>query len=325
MKALLSLIIFLLFAFSAFAGEIKIHSNGNLKPILMEISHYFQTRHPEGKVTIETGKVSEIQEKLEAQAAGDLLIGDEKLFEMGAEIKAIDNASRSVLFTDPMVAVADVDSDVELTDPKELNADNFKKIALTGEKTPLGKLVRAYLNPRGLKDAPAEKKVDVADAKAALDAVKTGEAKWTLVYSSDASRRRLKHLFRVPAADIPEVTFSVAIISHSQNKEEAAKFIEALQSTISKKFYENAGFVVKGSTSGLISSSTKSKKQTESETQTQTGPQTQTSPQTQTQTAPQTQNSPQTQSNSQQKAKTEKKAEDDQKKKKKKKKDKDKD
>ena len=250
MKTLLSLVVILCFPFDAFTGEIKVHSNGNLKPILMEISHYFQTRYPEGKVIIETGKVSDIQEKLEAQAVGDVLIGDEKLFEMAAEIKGIDNASRSILFTDPVVAVADVDSDVELTDPKELNVDNFKKIALTGEKTPLGKLVRAYLNPKGLKDAPAEKKVDVADAKAALDAVKIGEAKWTLVYSSDASRRRLKHLFRVPASDIPEVTFSVAIISHSKNKEEAAKFVEALQSTISKKFYENAGFVVKGSTSG---------------------------------------------------------------------------
>ncbi len=270
MKTLLSLVVILCFPFDAFTGEIKVHSNGNLKPILMEISHYFQTRYPEGKVIIETGKVSDIQEKLEAQAVGDVLIGDEKLFEMAAEIKGIDNASRSILFTDPVVAVADVDSDVELTDPKELNVDNFKKIALTGEKTPLGKLVRAYLNPKGLKDAPAEKKVDVADAKAALDAVKIGEAKWTLVYSSDASRRRLKHLFRVPASDIPEVTFSVAIISHSKNKEEAAKFVEALQSTISKKFYENAGFVVKGSTSGPMSSSTKSKKQTEPQTQTQT-------------------------------------------------------
>jgi molybdenum ABC transporter molybdate-binding protein len=322
MKALIKLCILLCLPLTASAGEVRIHSNGNLKPILMEISHYYQIRNPGSKVVIETGKIAEIKERLEAKAAADLLIGDEKLFETVAETNVLDKGSQRVLFTDPVIAVADIDSDIELTDPKEINAENFKKIALLGEKNALGKQVRAYLEPKGLKELPAEKKVEVADIKAALESIKLGEAKWTFVYSSDASRKRLKHLFQVPGTDIPEVSFSVALVKYSQNKDEASKFIEAMQSTIGKKFFENAGFVLPGSSKQALNlSQTKPAKQGSAQTQTQT----QTSPQTQASTEPQTQT--QTQVKQEEKTKKQKKDQkaDDPKKKKKKKKDKDKD
>ncbi len=250
------------------AGEIKIYGNGNIRPILMEIGHYYQTRYPDWKVIFETGKVPELKEKLEAGAKGDVLLGDEKLFQAVNDLKAGDISSQTLLFTNAVVAVADEGSEGEMPDPNTMNSDNFKKVALVSEKSPLGRLVRAYLEPLGLKNATAEKKIEVKDPKAALDAVKTGEAKWTLVYSTDASKRKVKRLFQVPVTSIPEISFFVAILNRSTNKEQAAKFLEVLQSTIGRKFFENAGFTWKAG--GLPEPQTR----IQTQTQTQTRPET---------------------------------------------------
>lgn len=297
MKSVFVFLLSLIVPLTAFAAEIRIHSNGDLKPILNEITHYHQTRNPDSKVIIETGKIAEIKDRLEAGAAGDLLIGDDKLFEMAETLQAIDPSTKQLLFSDPVVAVTDMNSEVELTDPKELNSENFKKIALLPAKNPFGKLVRAYLEPRGLKDAPAEKKVEVANIKAAMDAVKIGEAKWTLVYSSDASKRRFRRLFQVPASDIQPVGYSIAILKKSQNKPEARKFMESMQSTIGKKFFENAGYLLKGQKNlAILTTPPQPKKEDQTQTRTQQTQEAQTqTQQTQTQSQPATQSQPQTQ------------------------------
>jgi molybdenum ABC transporter molybdate-binding protein len=302
MKFLSLFFLSLILPLISFASEIHIHSNGDLKPILNEITHYHQTRNASSKVIIQTGKVAEIKDRLEAGAPADLLIGDDKLFEMAEAIQAIDPTTVKVLFSDPVVAVTDMNSEIELTDPKELNSENFKKIALLNAKNPFGKLVRTYLEPRGLKDIPAEKKVDVADIKSAFEAVKNGEAKWTFVYSSDSSRRKFRRLFQVPISDIPPVKYSMAMLKKSTNKQEAIKFMDSMQSTIGKKFFENAGYLLPGQkTLAAWTSPSKPKKEEQSQTQKQ-GTQTQ---QTQTQTQEtqtqenQTQSQTQTQTQSQ--------------------------
>jgi ABC-type molybdate transport system substrate-binding protein len=206
-------------------------------------------------------------------------------------MKVLDATSQTLLFTNPVVAVSTEENGDEIPDPKFMNSDNFKKIALVSEKSALGKLVRAYLEPMGLKDAPAEKKVVVADSKAAMDAVKNGEAKWTLVYSSEASKRKIKKLFMVPDSSIPAVPYSAAIVNRTENKAQAKQFMEVLQSTIGTKLFENAGYLWRGVVSSGTQLQTRPRPQTRPQTQSQSQTQmtTQTQTQTQTQTKPQTQ------------------------------------
>jgi molybdenum ABC transporter molybdate-binding protein len=305
-KFVLLLIIFCVSAVTN-AGELHVFSNGNIRPILVEIGHIYESRNPEWKVEFATGKVQELKDKLDAGAKADVVLGDDKFFEVLADLKLLDAPTQTLLFTNPVVAVATEESEDEIPDPRSMNADNFKKIALVSEKSPLGKLVRAYLEPMGLKDAPAEKKIEVTDSKAAMDAVKNGEAKWTLVYSSDASKRKIRKLFMVPDSSIPAVPYSAAILNRTENRAQAKQFMEILQSTIGSKFFENAGYLWRG----VVSSG--SQLQTRPQ---QTRPQTQTQTQTQTQLTAQTQTQSQTQP--QAKSKTETKSSDKSKKKKKK-------
>lgn len=272
----------------ASAGELHVFSNGNVRPILVEIGHLYESKNPDWKVEFETGKIQELKDKLDAGAKADVVLGDDKFFEALEDLKVLDASTQTLLFTNPVVAVSTEESENEIPDPKDMNADNFKKIALVSEKSPLGKLVRAYLEPLGLKDAPAEKKVEVTDSKAAMDAVKNGEAKWALVYSSDASKRKIRKLFMVPDSSIPAIPFSAAIVNRSENKAQAKQFMEVLQSTIGSKFFENAGYLWRGVPSSGTQLQTRPQLERRSQTQPQTGPQTQTQTQTQTQMKPQT-------------------------------------
>ena len=286
MKNYVLLLIFLCVSAVTNAGEIHVFSNGNVRPILMEIGHIYETRNPEWKVLFETGKIQELKDKLDAGAKADVIVGDDKFFEALADSKDIDASSQTLLFTNPVVAVSTEESEDEIPDPKYMNANNFKKIALVSEKSPFGKAVRAYLEPLGLKDAPAEKKVEVADSKAAMDAVKNGEAKWTLVYSSEASKRKIRKLFLVPDTSIPAIPYSAAILNRTENKQQAKQFMEILQSTIGSKLFENAGYLWRGIPSSGTQIQTRPQPQLQAQTQTQT--QTQTQASTQTQTKPHT-------------------------------------
>lgn len=286
MKNYVLLLIFLCVSAVSKAGEIHVFSNGNVRPILMEIGHIYETRNPEWKVLFETGKIQELKDKLDAGAKADVIVGDDKFFEALADSKDIDASSQTLLFTNPVVAVSTEESEDEIPDPKYMNANNFKKIALVSEKSPFGKAVRAYLEPLGLKDAPAEKKVEVADSKAAMDAVKNGEAKWTLVYSSEASKRKIRKLFLVPDTSIPAIAYSAAILNRTENKQQAKQFMEILQSTIGSKLFENAGYLWRGIPSSGTQIQTRPQPQLQTQSQTQT--QTQTQASTQTQTKPHT-------------------------------------
>jgi molybdenum ABC transporter molybdate-binding protein len=291
MKKFLLLLIMFCVSAVVFANELHVFSNGNVRPILVEIGRIYESKNPDWKVEFHTGKIQELKDKLNAGAKADVVLGDDKFFEALADLKVLDATSQTLLFTNPVVAVSTEEDGDEIPDPKFMNADNFKKIALVSEKSPLGKLVRAYLEPMGLKDAPAEKKVVVADSKAAMDAVKNGEAKWTLVYSSEASKRKIKKLFMVPDSSIPAVPYSAAIVNRTENKAHVKQLMEVLQSTIGSKLFENAGYLWRGVVSSGTQLQTRPRPQTRPQTQSQSQTQmtTQTQTQTQTQTKPQTQ------------------------------------
>jgi molybdenum ABC transporter molybdate-binding protein len=306
-----------MFSFTAIAnaGELHIFSNGNVRPILVEIGHLYESKNPDWKVEFQTGKIQELKDKLDAGAKADVVLGDDKFFEAIEDLKIVDASTKTLLFTNPVVAVSTEESEDEIPDPKNLNADNFKKIALVSEKSPLGKLVRAYLEPMGLNDVPAEKKVEVADSKAALDAVKNGEAKWALVYSSEASRRKIRKLFLVPDSKIPAERYFAAVVNRTENTAQAKQFMEVLQSTIGSKFFENAGYLWKGVVTSGSQLQTRPQ-QARSQTQPQTG---ESQSQSQTQTQTQTQTLTQSQSHIETKAKTSSKGSTEKSKKKKKK------
>jgi molybdate transport system substrate-binding protein len=210
---------------------------------MMEISRVYQTRNPGSTAIIESGTPAELTGKLKAGASGDVIIGDEKFISSVADL--IDVSTRVTPFSNATVAITNEDSEIDWKKPSDITKENMKKIAALKATSPLGKNVRAYLDKLGLKDTLADKLVEAKSPKEAIEKIKAGEAKWAILYSTDVSRRKVKKLFIIPPTDIHEISYSMAMLSRSQQKEDANKFLQAMQSVIAQKFFENAGFVWK--------------------------------------------------------------------------------
>ena len=90
-----------------------------MRPILVEIGHLYETRNPEWKVQFETGKIEELKDKLDAGAKADVILGDDKLFEALADLKDLDVLSKTLLFTNPVVAVSTEENEGEIPDPEK--------------------------------------------------------------------------------------------------------------------------------------------------------------------------------------------------------------
>lgn len=224
--------------------EVRIAVSGNLKEVLTEVGHYVETRNPMTKVKLFFGSAEEVARQVENQAEFDLYIGDEDdMSELKEKSLLIENSGLP-LFSNQIVAVANDDVDWDITEAKQLTPDNVKRIALQKDTTKPGKRAREYLQKYGVLDAVKDKITDVKTPKAALEAVKSGEAKWTLAYSTDAVRRKfLKVLWRVPAEDLPPIVFSAARPITSKNPDISARAMAAMQSSIVRRFFENAGYL----------------------------------------------------------------------------------
>jgi spermidine/putrescine-binding protein len=177
-----------------------------------------------------------------------------------------------------------------------VTAGEIKKFALSGEKTPLGISSREYLKKLGLQELPPEKLVDAKNPRGCVAAVKRGEAKWTFCYSSDAAaaRKKLRVLFTIPPSDMASIDYYKVILKGSKNQAAAQRYLDTLDSTISRMVLDNQGYTPPGAPlPAALQPQTRAAQPQSRATQTQTHPtQTQTRP-AQTQSAPaQTQTAP---------------------------------
>lgn len=222
---------------------VHLAASGKMKEILTEISRYFEQRNPRTHVNLFLAESEVIARQIENHAALDVVVGDQEDIALLQSKSLLVDGTVQKFMVNPMVALAGPDVEWSITSAKEMTPENVKKIALQKETTKAGKTMREYLKKYGVLDALKDKTDEVKTPKAALDSVRKGDAKWTLAYSTDAVRRKnMKVLWRVPENDLPGLTISIAQLTSSGNPQMAAKLIEALQSSIVRKMFENAGY-----------------------------------------------------------------------------------
>lgn len=223
--------------------EVQVAASGNVREVMTEVARYVETRNPMTKVKLFFGTSEEVAKQIDSHAAFDVYIGDEDDMTALNDQSYLVEEPRTPLFMNQVVAVAASDTDWDISDAKQLTPDNVKKIALMKENTRWGKAARDYLQKCGVLDAVQDKIDEVKSPRAAIEAVKRGDAKWTLAYSTDAARRKsLKILWRVPITDLPADVYSAARLKCGRNPEIGTRVLAGLQSSIVRKMFENAGF-----------------------------------------------------------------------------------
>jgi molybdenum ABC transporter molybdate-binding protein len=230
--------------------ELVVYASGNLKDPLDSISTYFERSNPDWKVKYRFGASDELVQLADGRLPVDvLIISDKENMDTLQEQGLISGGAIKPFIQDRVVIVLDAQSEYEVRQPKDLvMGAEIKRFALSGEKTPLGVLSRAYLTKLGLQELPQEKLVNAKNPKACVNAVKSGDAKWTFCYNSDAAaiRKRLRVLFTIPPSDIPATDYYKVILKGSKNQAAAQKYLETLDSTISRMLFDNQGYTAPG-------------------------------------------------------------------------------
>jgi len=231
---------------SAWGAEILVSAAASLTDVLKEIGNGYQAKSM-NTVKFNFGPSSGLARQIEEGAPADMFFS--------ADLPQMDNldkkgrlepGTRKNLLSNQLVIIVPADSKLDVSSPKDLLKADVKKIALAEPSSvPVGVYTSKYLTDAGLWDQVKPRVVPVQDVRATLAAVESGNVEAGFVYKTDAAiSKKVKVVYEVPLDKGPKITYPVAIVKESKQKDAARDLLSYLQNPISKDLFKKYGFIV---------------------------------------------------------------------------------
>jgi molybdate transport system substrate-binding protein len=231
---------------SAQADEILVSAAASLTDVLKEIGNGYQSKSKH-TVRFNFGPSSGLARQIEEGAPADLFFSAD-LAQMDTLDKngRLEPGSRKNLLSNLLVIIAPADSKITIASAKDLLKPDVKNIALAEPTSvPVGVYSSKYLEREGLWDELKRKIVPVLDVRATLAAVESGNVEAGFVYKTDAAlSKKVKVVYEVPIDKGPKITYPIAIVKESKNKNAARDFMNFLLGPVGKETFRKYGFVV---------------------------------------------------------------------------------
>lgn len=206
--------------------------------------------------TAETGKKaafsyagsSALARQLEAGAPADIFASaDLEWMDWAQERKLIDPATRRELLGNRLVLIAprDFTGDLAIRPGFPLaQAIGESRLATGQPQVPVGRYARAALTSLGVWEEVQPRIAGVDNVRAALAMAARGEARFAIVYRSDAvAEPRVRVVDVFPQESHPPIVYPFARVTGSTNLD-AAVFLEFLQGPRAREIFEREGFSV---------------------------------------------------------------------------------
>src|SRR5499426_3822339 len=230
----------------AWADEILVSAAASLTDVLNTISKSYQAKS-KNTARFNFGPSSGLARQIEEGAPADIFFS--------ADLPQMDNldkkgrleaGTRKNLLSNQLVIIVPADSKLDVSSPKDLLKADVKKIALAEPSSvPVGVYTNKYLTDEGLWDQVKAKVVPVQDVRATLAAVESGNVEAGFVYKTDAAiSKKVKIVYDVPLDKGPKITYPVAIVKESKQKDAARDLLSYLQNPVSKDLFKKYGFIV---------------------------------------------------------------------------------
>jgi molybdate transport system substrate-binding protein len=85
----------------------------------------------------------------------------------------------------------------------------------------------------------------MANVRAALAAVESGDAQAGIVYKTDAAiSKKTKVAYEVPRQDGPEISYPMAVLKETQEPKAALAFLEYLDAEAAGRVFAKFGFIL---------------------------------------------------------------------------------
>jgi molybdate transport system substrate-binding protein len=205
-----------------------------------------QTGHD---TTISYGASSALARQIEQGAPADLFISaDLDWMDYVGEHHLINASSRETLLGNTLVLIAASDAkiDFKIARGADLGAalgDSRLAIAEVSS-VPAGKYAKAALENLGMWSGIANRLAPALDVRAALNFVARGEARFGIVYATDAKAEpKVKVVDTFPAASYPPILYPAALTAASRNAD-AGALLGFLRSTEAVREFTAQGFVM---------------------------------------------------------------------------------
>jgi len=225
---------------------ITVSAAASLTEAFTNIKSQFEKENPGTNVNLNFASSGNLRKQIEGGAPVDVFASaDEAQMNILASKSLIVNNSRKDFAQNSLVLIVPENSALNITGVKDLADPKVKKIGIGNPDTvPVGNYTRTALTEAGLWSQLENKMVFAEDVKQVFTYVERGEVDAGFVYTSDAKTAEpgtIKIITNVPVS-IP-VKYPIAVISSSEHKEEAQKFIDFVTGNEGQDILKKYGFV----------------------------------------------------------------------------------
>jgi molybdate transport system substrate-binding protein len=227
------LLAILLLATSLHAAEVRVFAAASLTDVLQEIAKKYEQRSGD-RIVFNFGASSVLARQIERDAPADLFFSaDEAKMDALQERDLIVSTTRASFLSNTLVVVGR-----KIRTPKDLLG---KKLALAEPSTvPAGIYARQWLTSIGLWQAVEPNVIPTDNVRAALAAVRAGNADVAIVYRTDI---RDEAFF--PINPGPAISYPVAVTRNAEQPYAAQQFLAFLKSAEARRVFERYRFKVR--------------------------------------------------------------------------------
>jgi molybdate transport system substrate-binding protein len=195
-------------------------------------------------VEVSLGPSSGLAKQIEQGAPADLFLSADQASADYLAARQLVSERRDLL-TNRLVVVVPADSEIGVTELRDLTGPRIQRLALAEPKVPAGEYARQALRKAGVWDQVEGRVVGGIDVRAALQFVARGEADAGLVYRTDAlGDSRVRAAVQVDPGLHDPIRYPLVLLRREPMKEGARRFYDYLGSEKSAGVFERAGFGV---------------------------------------------------------------------------------
>jgi len=229
------------------AADVNVFAAASLTDAMKEIAAAYEKQSGD-KIIFNFGASSTLARQIEEGAPADVFFSADEAKMDGLEKKGLMlKETRKSRLSNSLVIVVAAEAGAAIKSANDLTNSTVKRIALADTKTvPAGIYAKSYLEKVKLWPAVERKVVPTDNVRAALAAVEAGNVEAGIVYKTDAGiSKKVKVAYEVPASDVPEISYPMAVVKDARHADAAKKFLKHLDSTEATRVFEKFGFLVR--------------------------------------------------------------------------------
>ncbi|MGB9928945.1 MAG: molybdate ABC transporter substrate-binding protein [Methanosarcina sp.] len=225
---------------------ITVSAAASLTEAFTDIASEYEDENPGTDVNLNFGGSGSLRAQIEGGAPVDVFASaDELQMDILANDSLIDNSTRENFAQNYLVLIVPESSTLNITSLEDLADRRVEKIAIGNPDTaPVGKYTKLALTEAGLWNQLENKTVLAEDVRQTLVYVERGEVDAGFVYLTDAMAAdpgAVKVITNVSVST--PVKYPIAIVSSSENKEEAQEFVDLVTGEEGQAVLEKYGFI----------------------------------------------------------------------------------